>query len=248
MVIPVKKGTKKPLCIIGTAPTCKDAPYDDNIDGENIYDIWAIDGAITNPGVKRVDKLFEMHPKRYYGLQMIEERLKEFDGPVVMQTHVEAIPNSVAYPYDEVKKMFYHPMMDDNLYVTNTITWIILQALYEGYTDISLYGVHMAHDTEYAYQRSSCSWALGIVHGWIIAGLPYKLTIAPESSLFKAEYEYGFKEPTQTMQFIKGRIDGMNLGIKEANDRITTERERVLRTEGAVSEANFMYKKIAGLN
>jgi len=165
-----------------------------------------------------------------------------------MQTHVEAIPNSVAYPYDEVKKAFHHPTMGDNLYVTNTITWMILQALYEGYTDISLYGVHMAHETEYAYQRSSCSWALGMVHGWILAGLPYKLYIAPESSIFKAEYEYGFKEPTKTMQFIKGRIDGMNLGIKEANDQIQALHDRQMRTEGAVSEANFMYKKIAGLN
>jgi hypothetical protein len=242
-----KKEKKKPLCILGTAPSVARAPFDSEIDGEHLYEIWAISTAEKLPQVKRVDRLFEMHPKRYYGIPTVTEQLNDFDGPVYMQEHVDEIPKSVKYPHDEVKEKFFHPVMGENLYVTNTITWMILLALHEGYTDISLYGVHMAHETEYAYQRSSCSWAVGIIHGWIIAGMPYKLYIAEESSILKAEYEYGFDEPTAAMQFLKGRMDGMRLGVKEAQGKINELHDRQMRTEGAIGEAQLLYNKLAGL-
>ena len=240
------KGAKRPLCIIGTATSSGKAPYDYEIDGEPIYEIWAINTALVKDDVKRVDRVFEMHPKRYWGQVPVLERLNNFDGPVYMQDHYDEITNSVAYPHDEVKEKFHLGVMGDNLYVTNTITWMILCALYEGYTDISLYGVHMAHETEYAYQRSSCSWVLGIIHGWIMEGKPYKLTIAEESSLLKAEYEYGFDEPTKAMQYLDSRIKGFDAGIKEANEKITDLNRRKLMTEGAKLEAKHLYEKLAG--
>lgn len=240
--------TKKPLVIIGTAPSYKDAPFGEEIDGDPIYEIWGISTAANLPEVGKVDRMFELHPERYYGIPSVYQRLNEHECPIYMQDHFDLIPNSVPYPREEVKKEFYLPIMDKNLYVTNTITWMILLALHEGYTDISLYGIHMAHDTEYAYQRSSCSWAIGIIHGWMMAGLPYKLFIHGDSSLLKAEYEYGFDEPTNLMEFVKGRSAGMTAGINEVANKISKLREQQLRTEGAKSEADFMYKKIAGLN
>jgi len=236
-----KGGVKSPLCIVGTATSCAEAPY-----GDETVEIWAIDTAIVKEEVKRVDRLFEMHPKRYWGQPAVLERLCNFDGPVYMQDHYEDIPNSVSYPYEEVKNRFYIPAMGDNLYVTNTITWMILLALQEGYTDISLYGVHMAHQTEYAYQRASCSWALGIIHGWILEGKPYKLYIHDHSSLLRAEYEYGYAEPTKAMQYLQGRIDGMKRGVADAQGQINTLEQRKLRTEGAMSEARHIYEKLAG--
>jgi hypothetical protein len=211
-----------------------------------MFEIWAINTALVKEDVKRVDRVYEMHPKRYWGQLPVTERLCEFDGPVYMQDHYDAIPNSVAYPREEIRKMFHMDAMGDNLYVTNTITWMILHALYEGYTDISLYGIHMAHETEYAYQRASCSWALGIIHGWIIDGKPYKLRIAEESSLLKAEYEYGFDEPSKAMMYLKSRMSGFEAGIKEANEKITDLNSRKLMTEGAKLEAQHIYEKLAG--
>lgn len=241
------QGPKKPLCIIGTAPTCKDAPYDMQLDEtEYVYDIWAINTALVNPDVKRVDVVFEMHPKRYWGLQVVTERLNDFGGRVIMQDHYDQITKSEAYPYQAIKDKFHLDVMGENLYVTNTITWMMLMALEEGYTDIELWGVHMAHETEYAYQRASCSWVLGIIHGWILEGKPYKLTIPEESQLLKAEYEYGYAEPTKAMQYLKGRMDGMEAGIKEANSQINNLNISKWKTEGAVSEAKHIYEKLAG--
>ena len=104
----------------------------------------------------------------------------------------------------------------------------------------------MSHETEYAYQRSSCSWALGIIHGMILSGKPYRLHIAEASAILKAEYEYGYDEPTRTMQYLKGRLDGLSAGVKEAETSMRSLNERKLRTEGAISEAKHIYEKISG--
>lgn len=234
-------GIKPPLCILGTAESLNQAPY-----GDDSVEMWAVGTATAHKACERADRAFEMHPKRYWGQPAVTERYASFDGPVYMQDHYEDIPNSVKYPYDEVRKMFHLDAMGDNLYVTNTITWMILLAIYEGYTDISLYGVHMSHETEYAYQRSSCSWALGIIHGMMLEGKPYRLHIAEQSSLLKAEYEYGYAEPTKAMQYLQGRIDGLKAGVREAGNKIDSLTERKLRTEGAISEAQNMYEKLAG--
>jgi hypothetical protein len=234
-------GIKPPLCILGTAESLKDAPF-----GDETVEMWAVGTATAHKACERADRAFEMHPKRYWGQPAVTERYSNFDGPVYMQDHYDEIPNSVSYPYEEVKERFHLDAMGDNLYVTNTITWMILLALYEGYTDISLYGVHMSHETEYAYQRSSCSWALGIIHGFILEGKPYRLYIAEQSALLKAEYEYGYAEPTKAMQYLQGRISGLKAGVKEADRKITDLTERKLRTEGAISEAHAIYEKLAG--
>ena len=238
---------RKPLCIIGTASTCKDAPYDEmDTDNSFTYDIWGINTALVNPDVKRMDVCFEMHPKRYWGLQIVTDRLNDFGGRIVMQDHYDSIPKSEAYPREAIKAKYHLDAMGDNLYVTTTMVWMILQALEEGYTDISLYGVHMAHETEYAYQRSSMSWVLGIIHGWILDGKDYKLTIPEESQLLKAEYEYGFDEPTKAMQYLQGRQEGMRKGVEEAANQIKSLEVRKWKTEGALSEAKHIYEKLAG--
>jgi len=239
---------KKPLCIIGTAETSKDAPYDLKLEGEDdyMYDIWGINTALTKPDVTRMDVCFEMHPKRYWGQLPVQQRLNGFEGRVIMQEHTDLIPKSEAYPYDEIKKKYYIDAMGENLYVTNTITWIILMALEAGYTDISLYGIHMSHNTEYAYQRASCSWILGIIHGWILDGKPYKLYIPSESELLKAEYEYGYDEPTKMMEYLKGRQAGMRAGIDQADSQIRSLEISKWKTEGALSEAKLIHDKAAG--
>jgi len=243
-----KKEVKKPLCIVGTALSSGDAPYDLEIDGDYMYDIWVGGNALAKKDVKRADVAFELHPIRYWGQLAIMQKLVEYDIPICMQQHNKEIPKSYAYPREEVKKMFHHKAMGDNLFATNTITWMILCALYEGYTDISLYGIHMAHETEYAYQRASCAWVMGIIHGYILAGKKYKFFIHDSSSVMRAEYEYGFDEPTQTMQYLEGRQEGMKKGIAEADAQIKSLEVSKYRTEGAMSEAAHIYKKIAGWN
>ena len=245
--VEVKQRGKKPLCIIGTAGTCGDAPYDMKIDDDYVYDIWGCGTSMVFPQVKRIDVLFELHPKRYWGDMAVTDRLNSFKGHTIyMQDTNPDVAKSVPFPREAIKKKYMLPAMGDNLYVTNTITWMLLMALEEGYTDISLYGVHMGHQTEYAYQRASCSWVLGIIHGWILDGKPYKLTIPSQSALLKAEYEYGFDEPTKQLAYIESRIQGLKNGAEEARTNMTALKEALLRNEGAISEAQHYFNKTAG--
>ena len=241
-----KQRGKKPLCIIGTARSTADAPYDLKIDNDYMYDIWGINTALVKEDVKRMDVCFEMHPKRYWGQLPVMERLVNFNGTVYMQHHYKEVPNSKAYPRESIKEKYHWEPMGEKFYVTNTIVYMFLLALEKGYTDISFYGIHMSHATEYAYQRSCISWALGIVHGYILMGKKYKITIPAESALLKAEYEYGYEEPTQMMDFLKGRQEGMKNGIKEADDQITSLNISKWKTIGAMSEAKLIFEKAAG--
>ena len=236
------KQAKKKLCIVGTAGSKSQAPYTDDS-----FEIWATGTAQVYDDVKRIDRLFEFHPKRYWGIPAVMERLNEFKGELMMQEHYEEIPNSQPYPYDAVRKQFYLPIMGESLFVTNSITWIILLAIHEGYRDISLFGVHMAHDTEYGYQQASCSWALGIIHAKMMAGEIDNLYIAEESELLKARYEYGFFEPTRTMAWVQKRQEALDAELKRIDGQLKSgERQRWL-VEGARQESKIIYDRIAGL-
>lgn len=236
-----KRGGKPPLCILGTASSLPQAPWEDET-----IEFWGVSPVLAREDTKRLDRAFEMHPRRYWGEPQVLQRLTDFDGPVYMQAHNDEVPNSVAYPYDEVREMFYLPVMGENLFVTNTITWMLLLAIYEGYRDIMLFGIHMAHETEYGYQQASCSWALGILHGMKLKGDPVHLQIANDSELLTARYEYGYGEPTQSMRWVQNRINGMKKGVSEAQSRIKELNERKLRTEGAITEAQNIYEHLAG--
>jgi hypothetical protein len=232
---------RKSVCILGTASTMKEAPFEDED-----CEMWGVSSLTENPECKRLDRTFELHPRRYFGQLPVMVRLSKHKGPIYMQDHYDDIPNSVAYPRDEVKTKFHIDAMGDNLFVTNTITWMILLALHEGFQDISLFGVHMAHDTEYRYQAPSCSWALGIIQGLIIAGEPYTLHIAEESELLKARYEYGFDEPSELMLETDTRRKRLLAGVEDADKRLKALELSKARTEGAAQEATYWHNYISG--
>ena len=233
---------QKKVCILGTASTVAEAPFEDDS-----FEMWGVSGLATNAAVKRIDRLFELHPiEELRTMFRHYSSIKEFDGEVVMIDHYDEVPNSVKYPYDEIKARFWHPTMGKKLYVTNSVTWMLLLALHEGYTDISMFGVHMSHELEYAYQRSSCSWVLGIIHGWILDGKPYHLHIADGSELMRAQYEYGFEQPTELMEKMKFRVGNLEGGVAKVKSDMDKARDTLARTEGAVSEAKFWLSYVSG--
>lgn len=234
---------KKKLCILGTASTMKEAPFEDDT-----FETWGVSGLLGNADCKRLDRIYELHP--WYEVRSmlpLLQTMEESTAPIYMQDHYDEVPRSVKFPHDEVKGMFHLPdVMGKSLYVTNTITWMILHGIYEGYTDFAFFGVHMAHDMEYAYQRASCSWALGIIHGYMLQGLPYSLHIAEESELMRAQYEYGFDQPTKLMMQIDFRRKRLALGIKQTEDEMAKLQESQWKTQGAHDEALYWHNIVSG--
>ena len=241
------KEHKKKLCILGTAPSWQQAPF-----GDDSFEMWAPTGLIalatdTVEKPQKIDRLFELHP--WYEVRSMLPLLgllETIETPVYMQDVIPEVPASVKFPRDEVKQMFHLETMGPNVYVTNTITWMILLGIYEGYTDFAIFGVHMEHESEYAYQRSSCSWALGIIHGKMLAGLPYRLHIPEESALLKAEYEYGFGQPTKLMMELDLRKRRLQAGVESVDNQMMSLQQSRWRTEGAVEECLYWHDKIMG--
>lgn len=178
--------TEKPkkVAIVGFAPTWPHAPFDDES-----FEIWACNEFhLLN---KRISVLFELHS--HHEIEQKEKNLagrgrhlewmqREAKIPIMMCKKFEDIPTAVAYPKDHIVERF-------GTYFTNTISWQIALAIDLGFQEIQLWGVNMANDEEYASQRPSCEYFIGLARGMGI-----KVTIPDESDLCKSWTLYGFDD------------------------------------------------------
>jgi len=115
--------------------------------------------------------------------------LADLNIPVYMQKLWPEVPNSIVYPVEQMVAQFGD-------YFTNSISFQLALAISEGFEEIHVYGVDMAvsskmflHD-EYAQQRPSCEYFLGIAQGRGI-----KIFIPDTSDLLKTRFMYGYEEP-----------------------------------------------------
>lgn len=171
---------KRKIAIIGKSPSSMhQAPY-----GDESWDIWTLFDMNLKQEVPRFTRHFEIHP-----LDWFREKEKDYyewlcgvrGKPVYMQRLDEKIPAGVLYPKDEIVDRF-------GRYFTNTVSWMIALAIHEGASEIGVWGVDMADDTEYAHQRPSCEYFLGLAVG---AGIT--LHVPDTSDLLKTSVLYGFE-------------------------------------------------------
>jgi hypothetical protein len=90
-------------------------------------------------------------PKHY-------ERLKVAKIPVLMQEVYPDVPMSVKYPLDEIKKI-------SDFLLSSSAAEGIAWGMYSGYSQIDIYGVEMATNTEYATQRPGVTYWVGLARG-----------------------------------------------------------------------------------
>jgi hypothetical protein len=107
--------------------------------------------------------------------------LQEATIPIYMHKHYDDIPNSIEYPLEEITEKF-------GTYFTNTISFMIALALLQGYKVIHVYGVNMAVDSEYAYERPSCEYFVGLARG-----MGAEVFLHPDSDLCKTTFLYGYE-------------------------------------------------------
>lgn len=173
------------IAIVGTAPSSvMDAPYDDPT-----WDIWSL-GA-NQVKIKRFTRWFELHT--FHALECAQalqqqrvDFFKKIGKDLTIGHENPLLPDAVMYPKDEVIKFIYGNQ--DNAYFTSSIAWMIALAIYEGASEIGLWGVDMVGDCEYSYQRACCEHLLGIARGRGIT-----VNITPHSPLLRAERMYAFE-------------------------------------------------------
>ena len=91
-------------------------------------------------------------------------------------------------------------------YFYSTISYMLALAIAEGFEEIGLWGIDLAHDSEYEYQKPSAEYFLGIARGQGI-----KIYLPEQSALLKGMYRYGYEDmPTnadlQWLQVYRERV------------------------------------------
>lgn len=137
----------KKVAIVGTAPSGINAPFHDTS-----WDIWGC--GLRAPHVSRASRWYELHRLDGEPLPWAIEWRK------AMKEWPQDCPIYMFYPEPdlgaEVVKFDPQPLIAKygTFFMTSSFSWMIAQAIEEGYTEISLWGVDMEYGTEYVQQRS----------------------------------------------------------------------------------------------
>jgi len=163
------------VAIVGSHPATRAAaPFDD----PNV-EIWAFNEAANQDWCKRADVVFQLHlpviyrsrhnrsdPKHWEWLQSADpDRIT-----VLMQAEDPLVPASARYPLREVCAELLSGFRQgaeqlQRRYFTSSIAYALALAIYWGYRRILVYGVEMASNTEYSYQRDCVAFWTGLALG-----------------------------------------------------------------------------------
>jgi len=188
----------KKVAILGTAPGWEDAPFDDKT-----WEIWGISRLYSY--IPRWTRWYEFHrleevcetwadgdkAQEAASRRVYHDWLREQTQPIyVQEERPDMVPNGIRFPIEDIQRWVAEKTGEDKpeQYFTNTISYLIAHALFEGASEIGVYGVDMALDSEFGTQRPSCEYFIGLARG-----MGVKTTIPERSDLLKATelYAYG---------------------------------------------------------
>jgi len=104
-----------------------------------------------------------------------------------------------------------HELLEEfGSYWGSQVAWMLGMAIYEGFEEIHLYGIHMACDDEWVMQKDGCEYYIGLARGRGI-----KVFIPPVCELLKTPFLYGFEDPSHLFHKIMLQLKDMERNIKE---------------------------------
>ena len=186
--------------IIGCAPGCQEAPYDN---GER----WGIND--NHKAVDKLDLIFDCHNlkrvvkgKEILGRRSIEEVKEHLDLvkkkgiPMFCTTEFKNIPNIKRYPIEDIIRRFKSD------YFGSGPDYAIAYALYKGFTEIHLYGILMIVGEEYYVQKPTIEHWGGIALGMKVEFKVHDSTKDRLCSIFKTPFGklYGFNTAQEIPQ------------------------------------------------
>jgi hypothetical protein len=221
---------KKKVAILGYAETTRMmAPFSD-VEG---FDIFGLNELYLL--IPRADRWYEIHcpgGKLHNSRRNPRHRewLANCEIPIYMTQKIEEFPASVAYPIKEITALFGD-------YFTNSISYMICHALYEGYSEMHVYGVDMALSKEYREQKPSCEWFLGMA-----AILCDKLIIPTESDLLKADYLYGYEDSSPMARKMRDKIEELKRKKVNATQNLKEITSGIDKLDGAIQVTDYLLK------
>lgn len=202
------------IAICGSAPSSLPlAPFEDPT-----WEIWGCSPGAAN-GVRRASVWFELHR---WGQDWLTDSYRQFVAKVpkvYMIEPVPDVPNSVAYPKDEMLAEF------GPHFFTSTPAWMMALAIQQKPEEIGIWGIDMAADGEYAEQKQGCLYFIQIAKSRGI-----RITVPPQSDLLRPVPLYGFSEASQMM---------IKLRVREAELQQRLD-HNLAQTDGMVREGMFL--------
>lgn len=196
---------ERKIIILGFADSRVQVPFDDPS-----WEIWGCNDVYAH--VPRVDVVFEVHHLLNLGNRRNpnhEAFLKSGNKPVWLLEAVPEYPSAKRLPVEDILKAFPRG------YFTNSISYMIAMAIMDimGQAPwqerkhalpgkISIFGVDMAHQTEYASQRPSVEYIIGIAEG-----LGIEVFIPPNSDICKTTALYGVATTAPLRIKMQSRIE-----------------------------------------
>lgn len=176
---------EKKIAIIGFTGSRDEAPW-----GDPTFEKWTCNNLHMHLRPDQPwDRLYDLHDYNTISSDKQHEAfLRTTEKPVVVWNPREEWPAATAFPKDQVLESF-------GRYFNNSISWMIAAAILEGVTELHIYGVDMAQggdaqgNGEYARQRPSCEWMVGMAQGRGI-----KVFIPATSDLMKVSALYGLED------------------------------------------------------
>lgn len=242
----------KPLkiALLGFADSKDEAPFDDPS-----WEIWGVNDVYAH--VKRVTKSFELHetselidqgrrnPTYFNWLK--EGKLPVYTWQRVIDLHPEFV-SAIPFPESAVRAAFGD-------YFTNSIAWMTAFALLElcevdekgvmharEGAELGLWGIDMAHETEYGAQRPSCEFYIGIAKA-----LGVNVYIPATSDLLKTGSLYGI-ETTAPMRIkmekriakLSEQLNGLNAQRQQFQMQIAHVEASMNQIKGAIGMAKYV--------
>lgn len=237
--------TRRKVAIVGFAPSSM-------VDvrayfGDPEFEIWGINQLyVVFPAMqKHATRWFQIHPRSEYNIALRDHDHHEWLAggspnphkntfPIYMQQKEPDIPMSIPYPKNEILKKF-------GRYFTNTISWQIALAIYEGFESIYIFGVDMATDAEYREQRPSCEFFIG----WARA-LGIQVYIPEKSDLCKTAWLYPFEDDSPFRQKIDGRRVELRNRLNQCSNQEQASHDERLTLLGALENMNYIEQTWCG--
>lgn len=201
------------------------------------FEVWAINQLYVQfpEIVSKVTRWFQIHHRHTYDAAVRDHKHHDWLAaqkafPIYMQQKLPDIPMSVEFPVQMIIKEF-------GRYFTNSISWQLAMAIWEGFKEIHVYGVDMAQNDEYAEQRPSCEYFIGLARG---AGI--KVYVPEKSDLLHTNWLYPFEDDAPFK--IKLREREQWLGNQSAmlwNQEQSTRDQR-MQIIGARDNMNYVEK------
>lgn len=218
---------KDTVYIVGFAPSWKLTPWSDDAH------FWGMNALHKIADDKPWTAWFQLHDiDKSHPEDKVEhmEWLAAQDFPVIMWEEEMAknpLPNAVPYPRQ--------PILDEfGNYFTNTVSWQVALAIKMGYKKIGIYGVDMAQDSEYASQRPSCEWMIGVAQGRGIT-----VDIPGTSDLLKTPFLYGIEDGSLMRQRYQARLQELQERRAELERQRQMAHEAFLQVLGALEDTNY---------